>query len=285
MNTTFKHYIITRFNLIDELAYNVDSDYVNSDEFLLSRFLLFDKFCLPSVSNQTNKNFIWFVLFNDKLPEKWKIKLDEYKRQFPNFEARFMSAQETLSMNWHATLNRFLIEEFKNSNCQFILTTRLDNDDAINLSFVDSIQKYFLAYQEEAVINYINGLQYIPRCNVLRNLTYPQSHFNTLIEKNTQNVQTALGFSHYEVPDNFKSIYLKTKTPMWLEIIHSTNVVNTIYFQMNNLLNDLFLSVFKYKNLNDFGIKQDIPRFNFHVWKVFFEWFFRKFKDKIILRK
>jgi hypothetical protein len=271
--------------LIDELAYNVDSDYVNSDEFLLSRFLLFDKFCLPSVSNQTNKNFIWFVLFNDKLPEKWKIKLDEYKRQFPNFEARFMSAQETLSMNWHATLNRFLIEELKNSNCQFILTTRLDNDDAINLSFVDSIQKYFLAYQEEAVINYINGLQYIPRCNVLRNLTYPQSHFNTLIEKNTQDVQTALGFSHYEVPDNFKSVYLKAKTPMWLETIHSTNVVNTIYFQINNLLNDLFLSVFKYKNLNDFGIKQDIPRFNFHVWKVFFEWFFRKFKDKIILRK
>ena len=284
MNTLFKHFILTRFNIVNLNHYNVSYDYVNSDEFLLPRFALFESFCFPSVMKQNNNNFTWFVLFNDKLPEKWIAKLDKYKQMFPNFEARFMSAEETKSTNLHQTLSRFVLEELNNSrdNTEFILTTRFDNDDAINLSFVDSVQKYFLEHQEEAIINYANGLQYIPKYNVLKNTTYPKSHFSTLIMKNTKDLQTALSFSHTELPISCKSICLKTKNRMWLENIHSTNVVNTVFFQFQNLLNDLFFIGFKYKNLNDFGIKQNIPLINFYVWKLFFEWFFSKFKFKII---
>jgi len=280
MNTRFKHFILTRFNLINEQQYDVSYDYVNSDEYLLERFRLFELFCFPSVSGQTNKNFTWLVLFNDKLPGKWKNKCEDYKKKCPNFEPRYLSAVET--REWKNMLNKLILDEI--DDCDFVLTTRLDNDDAIYLSFVDSIQKYFLENQEEAIINYADGLQYIPKYNILKNTTFPKSHFNTLIEKNTSNLQTVLSFAHSELSNSFNSVFLKEKTPMWLEVIHSTNVVNTTFFQINNLLNDLFFIGFKYKNLNDFGIKQDIPIFNFYVWKVFFEYAFIKFKEKIIYK-
>ena len=279
----FKHYIITRFNLINESAYSVSPEYVNSDEFLSARFSLFETFCFPSVSKQSNSNFTWFVLFNDQLPEKWRNKLDKYKEQFPSFEARFMSAEETKSTNWHSTLNRFTIKELNNSKdkSEFILTTRIDNDDAFHLSFIDSVQQYFLQHQEEMLINYTDGLQYMPQYNVLKNTTYPKSHFGTLIEKNDSSIRTVLSFSHTEPPNSIKSVYFKTKKRMWLEVVHSTNVINTTFFQARNLLNDLFFIGFKHKNLEEFGIKQNIPCFNIRTWKLFFKWFFGKCKEKI----
>jgi len=280
MNTLFKHFILTRFNIVDESGYEVSYDYVNNDEYLSERFRLFELFCLPSVSGQTNKNFTWFVLFNDKLPEKWKKKVENYKQICPNFEQRYINSIP--ENKWNNVLNFFAINELKSleDKPQYLITTRIDNDDAFNLSFIDSIQKYFLKNQEDAIINYKNGLQYIPKYNVLKNSTSPQSHFNTLIEKNTENLRTVLSFSHSECPESFKSVCLKGKTPMWLETIHSTNIVNNVFFQTKNLINDLFLIGFKYKNLNNFGIKKDIKRFNIYIWKVFFEYIFRKIIDK-----
>jgi len=208
--------------------------------------------------------------------------LEEYKRKFPNFEAHFMSAEETKLTNWHHTIKQFVLKELKNrdENAEFILTTRLDNDDAIHLSFVDSVQKYVARHQEEAIINYPNGLQYIPQYNVLKNITYPYSHFCTLVEKNNQNIRTVLGFPHTELPSSFKNIFLKTRTRMWLEVIHSKNVINTAFFQFRHLISDLFLIGFQHRNLNDFGINQPVLRFNFDNWKLFFKWLFGKCKEK-----
>jgi len=283
----FKHYILTRFNLIDTSWYNTTIDHVNSDEFLSARFSLFETYCFPSVKQQSNNNFTWFVLFNDQLPEKWRKKLDEYKQEFPNFEVRFMSAEESDPKNWNETLNHFVLKELKNSgdNVKFVLTTRFDNDDAIHLSFVDSIQKYFLEHREEMLINYANGLQYIPQYNVLKNLKVINGHFGTLAEKNTEKIRTVFSFSHNPLPDDLPAVKsLKTKKPMWLEVLHNTNVFNAPKFRLGYSVGDLFFIGFKHKNLNDFGIEQNLPRVNFYIWKVFFKWFFSKLKKKTIDR-
>ena len=283
MNTLFKHFILTRFNLIDLANYHVSYDYVNSDEYLSKRFHLFDTYCFPSISNQTNKNFTWILLFNDKFPEKWKKKLEEYKQICPNMEFCYMPIIH--EGKWKESLTRVVKNELNalENNPQYLLTTRFDNDDALHFSFVDSIQKHFLEHQEEAIINYANGLQYIPKYNILKNFRVINGHFGTLIEKNDNKIRTVLSFSHNPLPDDLPSVKsLRIKKRMWLESIHSTNVFNAASFKPYHLFDDLFFIGFKYKNLNDFGIKQDIPRINFYVWKVFFKWFFSKLKIKII---
>jgi len=158
----------------------------------------------------------------------------------------------------------------------------LDNDDAIHLSFVDTVQKYVEGHQQEAIINFTNGLQYIPQYNVLKNITIPYSHFCTLIEKNSESIHTALGFPHVKLLESFKNVVLKTPMQMWLEVIHSQNVANVAFFQFRHLIDDLFLIGFRYHNLNDFGINQPVLRFNSAPWKLFFKWVSGKCKEKTI---
>ena len=283
MNTLFKHIVLTRFNLVDWAGYEVSYDYVNSDEYLSERFKLFDAYCFPSINNQTNKNFTWFVLFNDQLPEKWKEKLNEYQRVCPNMEIRYMSAIQ--EGKWQDVLNKFVVNELKllENQSQYVLTTRIDNDDALHLSFVDIVQKYFLESPQEMLINYVNGLQYISQYNILKNIRVINGHFGTLAEKNDEKIRTVLSFSHNPLPNDLPTVKsLKIKKRIWLEVVHNTNVFNSPKFQLRYLFADFFLMGFKYKNLNNYGIKQNFPRINVYVWKLFVKWFFCKLKKKTI---
>ena len=59
---TFKHYIITRFNLSQRWDKDSLGNKVLDDNWLKNRFQLFENYCFPSLKSQTNKNFEWWVL-------------------------------------------------------------------------------------------------------------------------------------------------------------------------------------------------------------------------------
>lgn len=278
----YKHYVITRFNLFDRAGYDVSSyEYINSDKYLDLRFQLFDTYCFPSVSKQTNTNFTWLILFNDKLPERWRIKMQKYIDIFPNLEIRYLS--EIFENKWKNLLSNLIKKELEicKINPEFIITTRIDNDDAFNLSYIDEIQNYYLKNQQESIINFSNGLQFVPEYRVLKNHRNKYGHFGSLIEKNDGKAETILAFPHNAPPIALKSICLDIEQPMWLEVLHQTNVMNIADFQINNLIADLLFIGLKYKNLSNFGIKQSVPRYNFYIWKLFFEWFCKKIKSLI----
>ncbi len=278
MNTLFKHIILTRFNYVVEEDYNVSYDYVNSDDYLSERFRLFEFFCFPSVSNQENSNFTWLVLFNDRLPEKWRKKLEDYRQKCPNFEPCYISAKQTIDLEkfW----NDLIIQKLTTAKeyPQYLLTSRIDNDDAIHLSFVDSMQQYFFEHKEEAIVNYINGLQYNPEYNVLKSYRSVKGHFTTRIEKYSPQVETVMAFSHDRPPESLKFVALRNKNPMWIEVIHQVNIANAPVFQIEFLFGDLFFIGSKYKNLDNFGIKQPISRYNFNIWRLYFRRFCKKIK-------
>jgi len=54
-----KHFLLTRFNLRNEEWITTrDGGAVLTEEWLIQRFELFENYCLPSVMNQKNKNFL-----------------------------------------------------------------------------------------------------------------------------------------------------------------------------------------------------------------------------------
>ena len=66
----FSHFILTRFNVKKMWSQDKRGNKVLTDEWLSHRFKLFENYCLPSIVNQENKNFIWLVYFDqdtDKL--------------------------------------------------------------------------------------------------------------------------------------------------------------------------------------------------------------------------
>ena len=60
----FKHFLITRFNLIKaDWNTNKKDKAVLTEEWHENRFKLFLNYCYPSVAAQQNKNFTWLVFF------------------------------------------------------------------------------------------------------------------------------------------------------------------------------------------------------------------------------
>lgn len=50
----------------------------NPKEWMDKRVYIFEKICLPSILNQTNKDFIWLLSFSEKTPPYYYEKYQHY---------------------------------------------------------------------------------------------------------------------------------------------------------------------------------------------------------------
>ena len=89
----FQHFILTRFNL---LLWNrsKDGQKVRTTKWLEYRFSLFEKYCLPSIMNQTCKNFEWIVLFDSKTPDSFKERIASYQKECPQLIPVFVEPEK-----------------------------------------------------------------------------------------------------------------------------------------------------------------------------------------------
>ena len=108
-----------------------------------------------------------------------------------------------------------------------IITTRIDNDDSLHINMVDLIQQQ-LNGQEDLYVNYNNGLQYDMDNQVLCRYEFRDNPFLSRIEKINENTyKTVWERKHnaYHAPGTIK--YIKSQ-PIWLQIIHSGNLLNNL---------------------------------------------------------
>ena len=79
---SFSHFIITRFNIKNQgWEYDKNCKEVNNDEWLRHRIEIFEKYCLPSILNQTEKNFLWLVYFDVCPPVNLNIKIQQWENR------------------------------------------------------------------------------------------------------------------------------------------------------------------------------------------------------------
>ena len=217
---TFKHFLITRFNVPLKIS-DIDNENARgiSKEYLQKRFDIFENYCLPTVKNQTNKNFSWLVLLSNKTPDLYKVKMSNYqkecpelypcyidlhdfdssKKPYPNFLIQKVESEyEIMRKSFpdyvpdeYEEIQRFclplfmdsIIKELTPSATEYVLTSRLDNDDGINCHFIEDIQSRFKRVEDECVLNYLYGYQYEPSSDILKKWYYTNNHFITSIQK------------------------------------------------------------------------------------------------------
>lgn len=124
-NPIFKHFIITRFLCIN---FNHTNEELFSDAWLQNAFKLTKSHFIPTLENQTNRNFEVVFLIHDDIP-------------FEKVEA--LERIDT-SVRFHIIRNKYLdvfLNTYKDKT-DFLITSRLDYDDNIHKSVVDDIQKY-----------------------------------------------------------------------------------------------------------------------------------------------
>ena len=222
-----QHFILTRFNL---LLRNKDKEgnKVRTKSLLEHRFALFEQYCLPSIKNQTCQNFEWVVLFDSTTPEAFKKKIEEYKKECPLLIPVFVEPE-----NGRYFAEIFREEVVKRLNSQRVITTYLDNDDALSIHFVEDLQKRAESPSNGNFINYVDGYQYYTDYKYVMRIHYPRNHFMSVVEEgNPATIKTIYGYgSHYYIEKipGIKIEYVKNQ-PMWCEVIHEKNMGNDAYF-------------------------------------------------------
>lgn len=259
----FRHYIITRFNLrAKEWQFTKNSTKVLDENWLENRFELFEKYCLPSLLSQTNKNFEWVIYFDTETPAFYKDKIEVYRQKLPNLVPVFVENMELFLPSIQAHI--------KNNNQEYVITTRLDNDDCVSKYFVDEIQKNFNKQTYEA-LDFVDGysLQISPdfKLGKKRHLYNP---FISLVEKK-QNPTSVWSRSHtsWKRETRIKRIL---NNRIWMVIIHQENKVNEFdgYGKVN--AEEIFQDFIMDEAITQKVLSQQIP---------IEKWYFQSMKNKV----
>jgi len=228
----FKHFIITRFNLPSaDWNKNKNKKSVLTDEWHTKRFKVFKDFCFSSVAAQTNKNFEWLVFFDTNTPVKFKEIIVKLESEFKNFSPVFVD-----DMSYFLPTIQSYIAKCKED---YIITSRLDNDDCISKFYIEEIQKRF-DNQNFMAIDFVDGYTVQTQPSVKIGKRWDQYNpFISLIEKNKnpRSVWFVTRHSHWKRENNILQI---RNIRIWSSVIHDENFTNSFYGYGNALPSEFF---------------------------------------------
>jgi hypothetical protein len=212
----FRHIILTRFNV------RIEGGEPPSPEWLEHRLDFFERFCLPSVRAQTNTNFDWIVYCHPEMPESIRQRISAC-RAWCHFRPVFFRSSFGQSMV-QASISE-LVPGFTH-----LITTRLDNDDAVSKTFVETIQNRFNG-QEFEFLNFTTG--YIWRQGKLYAGRHTSNAFISLVER-TANYSTVYCGNHMEL-HRVGPITQISEPAGWIQVVHDRNLLNCVWGQPHDV--------------------------------------------------
>lgn len=271
----FSHFLITQFNLRN-FPLSDNDEYEKWIKWTRNRIELFRNFCLPSVLNQTCREFTWLLYFDAETPPEFGSFIDEVK-SLPVIEICYYDGAEDFHANYFREVRKRTIRPVK-----WVITTRVDNDDCLHKEAVRIIQENFTE-KHKYLISLASGYILNTDDKTLSHYYYPMSPFISLVE----NVESDSAGIFEKIHTRWDSLrlfvskeiwfeYFNRKArrsrfilrrPMWIQTVHGDNISNSFYRGF---------PVLKSKDLGDFGINIRTNRlpfriigryYNYVVWK------------------
>jgi hypothetical protein len=218
-----KHFLITRFNISTIHTKDKLGEETLTDAWMINRFILFERYLVPGVLCQSFKDFIWLVLFDANTPERFIKKINTYKLKINNFVPVY------LNNPFSSFEIKNSVQSYLNSNDQFIITTRVDNDDAIHKDFMLEVQKLFKS-QNDCFIRFLNGFQWNDQYHILQKFFEKSgNHFSSRIEKVGKEFETVINVDNTTL-DNLQGVEIidvkDKRKRLWIEVVHERNITN-----------------------------------------------------------
>jgi hypothetical protein len=212
----FTHVILTRFNVRLQFLPEGGCATAPDDAWLEDRFRLFETYTLPSMQGQTSTNFQWLVFFDAATPVRFKDRITRYA-EWPLFRPWFC---ETIPL-------REAVAACLQPRRTHLITTRLDNDDAVSRHFIADVQSQF-AFQSPAFVNFMAGLALVegPKGSRLYAFDAPSNPFISMIERAT-GFRTVSCDEHMKL-SRYGPISNVHGEPRWLQVLHGRNVSNRL---------------------------------------------------------
>ena len=279
----FEHFIITRFNL--PIYSKIKTGTISSlnDNYIEERLHLFMNYCLPSIIQQSTQKFKWLVLFDERTPSKYKKLINSIHNKYQNFIPCYLDLnnykeipkeyieyyKEYISylddneyVSIHNNINEYIrmiyvpkfindcIHKHSTIDTDFILTTRIDNDDAFHKDFINNIQLEAQKHKSLILLDYINGYRFLLDKRIVNKFCTYNGHFTTLMEQRNKSLHTVMYWSHNIAHKIIPIKHINT-LPMYIELIHDTNVSNV---EQKTSLYDFIYAIKNFK-ASDFGYK------------------------------
>ena len=212
------HVVITRFNLA---TIGREQAFRNAPGWLEGRFDLFEKYCLPTMAAQTNRNFIWLVLFDEATPDWARERIVRCQQVCP-FTAQFLGLFD--SAGWGRLVRAVIGDPVPG---RLVVTSGLDNDDGLAADYVARVQD--CAVREwrgkTFAINLSHGLVLANRRLYLHH--HRSCAFTNMVEADTPDIRTTKTIRHMDLPMVLPLVQIGG-APGWLQVVHGSNVSNKV---------------------------------------------------------
>lgn len=210
----FTHFILTRFNTAVDFA---PSRKGLDQEWLESRLLLFERYCLPSVAAQRTGTFRWLVFCDAESPEWFKERMSSYGELLSPLYIQGPATDQVIALS---------VAGCKDNQKPYLISTRLDNDDALGIDHIRLVQQQFKRQNREFIV-FPFGLQLYR--GHLYNAYWDSNPFLSLIEKvgRDGSFTTVMCVEHNRVR-TAGTVRMVMSRPQWLQVIHGSNLLNTL---------------------------------------------------------
>ncbi|WP_010276881.1 glycosyltransferase [Paenibacillus senegalensis] len=203
-----------------------------SNERLTLRQELFQKITLPSLLalKPDPEQLTLMVCTSQELPKKFLDELMDLLRPIPWAKIIILDSQKDIITSMGESIHKELI---KFNETVYYSTTRLDDDDALAVYFMDELDKYLSFQYSDFCLSFASGFggiyngnsydtfhaENIPRS--AQGLTY----INTFIPGKKVNTKylSVFGLGSHTKVDRVKPTILDSRRPMFLRTLHSNN--------------------------------------------------------------
>jgi hypothetical protein len=206
-----QHLVITRFNV------RLPGRPAPSESWLRNRLVLFRTYPAASMRSQSARYSRWLVFCDADSPAWFPGELSSALQGLPAAEAVWVDAPF-----WDCV--REEIATRVAAGPSKLITTRLDNDDAIARDYLAAVQAAAQAIERGAV-NLFNGAQ-LRDARVYRRAD-PSNPFISLVEKASHDPLTVFLDEHHRL-ERHVTLHQVRGAPLWLQVIHGRNLDNSV---------------------------------------------------------
>ena len=214
-----QHFLCTKFALLFLGNSSLEKYKTWLDErpnnWLEERFELFEKYTLPSIQAQTEKNFRWLLMCNRNHPQMNNAAIKRLASYAPDAEV-FWLDMVINSANYQECANalRPLVDD------EWVITTRLDSDDFVSRHFIQRIREG--ASEKEGSLGFKLG--YMLEGDVLYPRRYLKGPFTSWVER-VEDLKTVWHRPHLHFR---KSKDVGQEKYNWIQVVHGGNLLNGI---------------------------------------------------------
>ena len=207
------HFVLTRFNIASE---GREEAIRNSPGWLERRFELFETYCLPSMAAQTINTFRWLIYFDEGTPQAFRERIARAQQVLP-FEALFVGP-------FDMTMTKGDVAARTPAACRRVVTTRLDNDDAVSIDFLERIRTHASESVDGTVLNFPDGVAL--RKGFPHTARDKSNPFASLVDSRERgNVIWAV--NHRLLTQRFTVRQIEGER-VWMQVVHGENVSNRL---------------------------------------------------------